>query len=377
MKQFFLSRRDAMHSRDAMHCVSTLAIFAAIVVSAAFVFSSCDFFDLPEKDDDDDNNEIVIEETDEQRMAIIKQKFKEIQTWTPATMPEITSEDLFLTVPSSVSPYRTGVVKPEVLKGGLNTINLMRYIAGLPDDIELDANFTDLCQHGAVVVSAIKQLTHYPTKPAGMSDEFFQKGAHAARVSNISSTNLPYYAIRGQMLDTGFEENIRGVGHRRWLLHPMFKKTGIGISADTGTGTRYCLVYVTGGGGDAAYDYIAWPSPGAFPAELMRVDIPWSISVNLSKYGTPSPEKVKVELKHIQTGKTFNFSKDAPNSDDIFENFFTIVANNCIIFRPEQFLIVGRLYHAFDYDPGDVFQVKVTGLNEDIVYQVKLFKALE
>ena len=342
-----------------------------------FSFTSCAWLlSLLEDTDGDDEIEIKITETDEQRMAIIKQKFKTIQTWTPATMPPITSGDLFLTVPSSVSPYRLGVVKPEVLQSGLNTINLMRYIAGLPDDIELDANYTDLCQHGAVVLSAIKQLTHYPAKPTGMSDEFFQKGARAARSSNLASTNMPYNAITAQMLDADSEENIRNVIHRQWLLHPMFKRSGIGISADTGAGTRYCVVYVMGGGGNAAYDYIAWPSPGPFPIELMRVDIPWSISVNPSKYGIPSPDKVKVELKHIQSGKTFNFSKNTRNSDNIFENFITVRTNSYIIFRPE-ILTPLRLRNAFDYAPGDVFQVKVTGLKEDIVYQVKLFKAEE
>lgn len=63
--------------------------------------------------------------------------------------------------PSSSFPYAAGKVKDEYLQEALDALNFIRYLAGLPDDICLDETYIDYTQHGAVLLAALGELTHY------------------------------------------------------------------------------------------------------------------------------------------------------------------------------------------------------------------------
>jgi len=296
--------------------------------------------------------------------AAEQQKINTIKT-RYSNIPTSFSGGYFITIPTT-SPYSIGEVKNEVLQAGINAINLVRYIAGIPDDVVLDAEYVDLCQHGAVLLTAINQLTHYPEKPGDMNQEFYKKGADAARRSNISTSNLPSTTVF-QYMDDSDPSNIDRVGHRRWILNPPMKKSGFGVGA-----TRFGLLYAFDGSrGNIDYDYVAWPSPGVFPTNIFSNNHAWSISVNAQKYGTPDINKIEVTLKHLNSGEVWFFSKDTPSSTAIRSAYFNIDKggygiNNCIIFRP-------ALNNTFKYQDGDVFQVTVSGLDKNISYLVKMF----
>ena len=76
----------------------------------------------------------------------------------------------------------------------------MRMIAGLPE-VYLHDTYNELTQYGAVVLAANDTLTHTPSKPAGMDDEFYKEGYKATSQSNIVNIEIglvfiPHIACR-------------------------------------------------------------------------------------------------------------------------------------------------------------------------------------
>ena len=334
-------------------------LVAAIVASVVFV--SC------KKDEDgDENNTSTITENgkdtvnvfaftadEQQKINTIKSKYSSIQT--------SFSGGYFIKEPTITPSYTIGEVKKEVLQAGVDAINMVRYIAGIPNDIELDDGYTELNQHGAVLLTAINTLTHYPEKPADMDQDFYDKGALAAKSSNISTVNTPSTTIFRYMDDSN-ASNIDRVGHRRWILNPTMKKTGFGVGL-----TKYGLMYSKDRSrGAVDYDYIAWPSPGVFPIEFINYSLAWSVTVNAEKYGTPDINKIEVTLKNLKTGEVCVLSKNTPSSPadgpyfNVERSGYGIL--NCIIFRSDLVCKVG-----------DVFQATITGLNKELSYTVKIF----
>lgn len=283
-------------------------------------------------------------------MNIIKTRYANIQT--------SFTGGYFITPPSIVSPYAAGTVKPEVLQAGLNAVNLVRFIAGVPDDVVLDDGYTDLCQHGAVLLNINNVLSHYPTKPSDMPQDFYDKAYEATTHANISTNNLPTRGVELYMQDED-EDNYQIVGHRRWILNPAMKKTGFGVGLNR-MGVMYSFDMSRSPAAD--YDYVAWPSPVAFPLAYVKYNTPWSITVNTQKYGS-SFSGVAVTLKDIR--RNIVYSSTAGN---MYFNVNTDGAGvpNAIIFRPE-------LSSSFNYQDGDEFEVTVTGLSKPLSYTVKFF----
>ena len=290
-----------------------------------------------------------------QKINTIKSKYASIQT--------NFSGGYFISLPST-NPYTIGAVKNEVLQAGVDAVNLIRYIAGLPYDVELSAEYSDLCQHGAVLLTAIDKLDHTPSKPGDMSDEFFEKAYKATSSSNLSTVNVPSTTVFRYMDDNG-ANNLETVGHRRWILNPPMKKTGFGMGA-----TRYGVMYAfdKSRSGTVDYDYITWPSPGVFPTEFVNYILPWSITVNAQKYGTPDVNKITVTVKNVNNGEIWTFSNNSSATPNTYfgVNKGGYGINNCIIFRPD-------LSSSFKYQEGDVFEVTVSGLDKNLSYKIKMF----
>ena len=298
-----------------------------------------------------DGDPVIITENDEQRMAEMKRRYAAI----PKSFPN------FFTVVPTTSPYNAGKVKPEVLQAGLDSLNLMRYIARLPDDIVLDDTQTDKCQHGAVLLTVLNQLTHFPEKPADMPQAFFDKGADALATSNLAGYNTPHMAIEAFMSDEDTANRV-SVGHRRRILNPSMKKTGFGVGA-----ARFFVQYATDSSRetDVNMDYVAWPAPGLFPSTFATGA--WHITANTEKYGRPDIDKVKVIMRHVNSGRECVMSKDSLPQYAYFNVYYRGIYDHAVIFSP----VFGDL--DLFYLPGNEFQITVTGLKEDIHYTVKLF----
>src|SRR5665647_1424141 len=118
----------------------------------------------------------------------------------------------YLTVPHISAPYAAGTLQQGFLQDGLNSINYARYLAGLPDDVVLDADLTDLAQHGAVLIAA-GEFSHTPSKPADMDDAFYQAGYTATSSSNLGWGYSNLASFNFSCMDDSDSSNIQWLGH--------------------------------------------------------------------------------------------------------------------------------------------------------------------
>lgn len=286
---------------------------------------------------------------------------QEIRDYLKKNKVDIYAEASYSTMPSVTSPYKAGSVSDSSLQSALNTMNAIRYIAGIDDNVVLDSTYTKKAQ-AAVLVNAVNHtLSHSPSKPSGMSDSLYQLGKEGAGSSNLSwtswKTGLNYHFVKAWMND-GDSSNIDRVGHRRWILNPSMEKTGFGWIY--GTGGTYAAMYAFDNWyAEPKYYGVAWPAQN-MPVEYFGSTYPWSISMGTSV----EKNNVKVTLTRTRDNKKWSFSSASA------DGYFNVENSNygqkgCIIFRP----------YDISYQPGDQFTVEITGLERTVSYQVSFFSA--
>jgi len=92
-------------------------------------------------------------------------------------------------------------------------------------------------------------------------DCYTPEGAAAAGSSNLAmGSSAPVDAIDMYIYDWG---NDTTMGHRRWILYPPYDSAGIGHA-----GSFNCL-NVFSWGGSSARPWVAFPSPGPYPAQAV------------------------------------------------------------------------------------------------------------
>lgn len=272
--------------------------------------------------------------------------------------------------PQTTAPYSPGRLSDESLKNALNWVNVIRYTAGVSSDVTLDDANNELAQAAALLNCLNGDLSHYPERPQGVSDELYALGYRGASSSNLCLGGDG--AAVGAWMNDGDESNIDRVGHRRWVLNPTMKTTGFGAVG------AYSAMYVFGKDGDSYIsDFVAWPAQN-MPLELMKLNwwddsCPWSVSLG-SDYQVEDASNVKVTMKQAGTDKTWIFDE---KSSSFSGNYFNINGagygsmGSCIIFRPDTSTI--------SYNADSEFQVTITGLKNrfgedaEICYTVSFF----
>ena len=258
----------------------------------------------------------------------------------------------YLVTPTLSAPFAAGSLTSGFLQDGLNAINYGRYLAGLPDDVVLDAGYTDRAQHGAVLL-AVGQFAHSQPKPATMDADFYAIANGATSSSNIGWGYGSLWQFNTGCLDDEDAGNIDRVGHRRWLLNPGLKKTGMGM-ASSRTDT---FVFDWSRASAVDYDAVKWPCAGPFPTEMFSANVPWSITLNPALYSwTSGAAGHTVTLRRERDGRVWTFTAADTDKGGEYFNFETsgYGVNNCFIFRPDP-VSVGS------YQVGDVFEVTLTG----------------
>lgn len=264
------------------------------------------------------------------------------------------------------SSYRAGELKKSSQKNGLNALNVMRYVAGIPANVKIDNTYSRKSQAAALVNAANNILSHSPSKPSKMSDSLYALGLQGASSSNLAMRGATpgYGAVNlGDSILSWMEDsdayNIDRVGHRRWILNPAMKKTGFGaVEFTQGYFYTYSAMYAFDNAfGNTKYYGVAWPAQN-MPMQYFDNGTAWSISMNKNV----NAPKVKVTLTRKKDGKKWTFSQKKA------KGYFNVENSNygqtgCIIFRPDN----------IKYQAGDTFQVKITGLDQTVSYQVKFF----
>lgn len=85
----------------------------------------------------------------------------------------------------SLSPYQGAEFTDEMKDGLLRFSNYMRWLGGLTPFESADEATWEKTGKGAVLLTAINELTHSPSKPENMDDEYYQDGKDACSNSNL------------------------------------------------------------------------------------------------------------------------------------------------------------------------------------------------
>ena len=134
----------------------------------------------------------------------------------------------YTTQPKKTSPYNAGVLTTAVRNDSLNMVNLLRYISGVPADITLNSTYNTQTQACALVSAVNGGISHTPTTPSGMDATLASNATLGCGSSNLAAGYLDSADSVWGYVDDSDASNISRVGHRRWLLNPKMKQTGIG-----------------------------------------------------------------------------------------------------------------------------------------------------
>jgi uncharacterized protein YkwD len=220
-----------------------------------------------------------------------QQEILEMAKELPYTFEDVT----YASKPSSKYPYSAGQVSEKALEEALNAVNMVRYIAGLPADVTLDASFNEYAQYASVVDAANGVLTHYPEQPSDMPEDFYNKGADGAGSSNMGcGFDSITESILAYMSDSD-SSNIDRLGHRRWILNPEIARIGFGMAGSNESeyyNDNYTATYVLDYSrtDPISYDYITWPAE-QMPLEYFYYGDAWSVNLGAA-YETPSLDQV-------------------------------------------------------------------------------------
>ena len=274
------------------------------------------------------------------------------------------ASDVYDTEPS-FSPYYAGSVKSSVLYEALEELNYIRWLAGVPNNVTLNSDYTRKAQHGSVLLDAIDTLTHTPGRPSDMSDTFYQLGYDGTTHGNIAvskmymgsqvSGNITIPRSLRLYMEDSDSSNIAHVGHRRWLMNPRMTQTGFGISTRRGYSVTYVIEESnTVPSWPITDEFITWPAnKHPHPLEYFDAGTAWSITLNREVFSPINYSSVNVRLIRERNGQVWNFSRSTSNG------YFSIAPDNvaydeCIIFRPDN--VTG-------YNTGETWRVEVSGLS--------------
>lgn len=299
----------------------------------------------------------------EKVMNICYRTEEEIREYLEKNPVILDKKETFEEEPSLSSPYSAGKLSEASLQNALNTINAIRYIAGIDNNVELNETYTQKTQASAFINALNGYISHYPKQPDGVDDELYSLGYNGSYRSNLAVgfETMDKAIIYGFMND-GNKSNISKIGHRRWILNPPMRYTGFGAVYTDSIG--FYSMYAVDEEGASDKRGVSWPAQ-TMPIEYFGAEYPWSISIG----GSVNETTVKVKLTDVMTGQKWEFSSEGSDGDFYIDNSNWYGQSGCIIFRPEG---INR------YSSGDKFKVEITGLGvvgveDSVSYEVNFF----
>lgn len=268
-----------------------------------------------------------------------------------------------------------GVLSQEAETAMLEYVRFMRWLAYVEEPLDIRDEFTQLARDGALLLAAADIPAHVLPQPEGFPDELYATASAGIGGSNLAAinwmdTDVLTAAIEHFQRDEG-DYNRFALGHRRWLLSPALQHTGFGL-ANAESGMTYVTMYVHDFTAETvhSWDHIAWPSAGAFPAEYMYDQTPWSVILNDRIFATDQPV-LQIIASCEQTGERFVMDRlaqeDAPDAYWINTDGYGI--GFALIFRPAS---------EWEFEQNQVWNVTLKDLQRNdgslttIEYQVEM-----
>lgn len=275
----------------------------------------------------------------------------------------------------------------------LEYLNAMRYIAGV-DPVELSSDLESKAQYSAYVNYLNDKMAHYPSKSDKMSDALFNQGFEASHSNNKLSTgaNLAFYAnsvpsivnawnmenaVDMWLSDSNDEDNWKVLGHRRWSLDPKLTEVGFGKAygvrlKDSSMYSAHATMTYAYKGLNKSQKGLAWPA-AHMPVSFFNNGDAWSyLSVDALQDKDITVTLTRKKSSKEAGQKTWTMTKTA-NDDGVVYTDYEIRNGNSIgnivghtdavIFKPNN----------MDIHAGDVYNVKITGIEKTVDYDVSFF----
>ena len=260
--------------------------------------------------------------------------------------------------------WGAGRLTPAAQEAFLRRMQQYRFLCGVAyEDLSIDEEYAKLAQHAALVCAKLNQMTHTPTKPAGMPEDIYQLSRKGAGESNLYTGLTDSIACVDGWMDDSDTRNIDRVGHRRWIINPYMTKSAFGRVGD------YAAMYAfdSARGEGAEWDHVAYPCRGYMPLEFFGARHAWSVSLNKAHYKPITKGTVRVTLTAADA------SGNAAGEPLKFD-YFNVETSNygcgpCIIFRPAALALKEGKYRV----KIDGLQ-KVSGALADFSYLVHFVK---
>lgn len=214
-----------------------------------------------------------------------------------------------------------------------------RYIVGVPyETLTWDAKLQDYAEHGALIMAKLNQMTHTPSKPAGMTDAEYELCKKGCGEGNLFTGLTQAGPCVDGWIDDSDPKNIDRVGHRRWCLNPHMGKTAFGANGN------YAAMYAWDGSNKDIpdWDFVSYPARGWMPISFFGPKHAWSVSLNPKKYEMPVEAQIKVSIKPAD-------AKLAPAGPELKLEYFHVDTGGfgtgaAIIFRPAAFSLAEGAY---------------------------------
>jgi hypothetical protein len=277
--------------------------------------------------------------------------------------------DIYYEEPVLSAPHGAGQLTAAFIRQGVAEANFVRYLAGLPADLVSDHTLNGRGQHGAALLAAEVQLTTFPARAEGMTDDFFELALTGTNTANLSwGARSLHEAVRAYMYNSE-QQCISELGHRRWILNPSLLRIGFGYV------NRFAAMQVVDRSRreSVGYEMTAWPAAGYFPLEYMTGNQAWSLSLNPLVYDNTRTDNIYVVLTRNADGERWHFT---PSNADPEGKFFNVSTHGygvpfCVIFRPDG---IDR-YNADESFTIEVMDVtRRDGVLVNITYDVTFFQ---
>jgi uncharacterized protein YkwD len=288
---------------------------------------------------------------------------QEVSTqWKRLMKPKSDFQHPYATEPSIYKTYAPGSLHADYIQDGVNAVNFYRFLSGLPYDVTSTDVLNLQAQYGSVLLASEGNFSHKPPKPKDMPKDFYDKGYQSTSHSDIYASygyddHIVVRSIDAYMEDSD-KDNLKVVGHRRWILNPPLKKVGIGLAEGVEDWNYSALqVFDKSRTETIDYEYIAYPAQGAFPIEVFKSTSAWSVSLNPMKYAKPSLNEVSISMKRLRDNKVWNLNSKN-NKVTVKGAYFNVEnsyygAGPAIIFRPDG---------VDEYRAGDRYEIRIAGL---------------
>ncbi|MEZ6194542.1 MAG: CAP domain-containing protein [Planctomycetota bacterium] len=264
--------------------------------------------------------------------------------------------------PHTEAPYAAGELSTKCVADAMKRLNAFRYLSFVAPDIKPDSKYSELAQHAALVCFLNKDLSHTPPQPAGLPKDIYALGYEGAQASNLHQGQSSLREAIDGFMDDSDDRNIRGVGHRRWILTPSLTKSGMGlvggfVALHVQDSKRRGLSRLT----------VSYPAAGYYPIEFLAgTHVAWHLSWDSSRIQEDPSEPISVECYSLDESYELG---DRLEVRDITQSHDAVGELPALIFRPvltkEQFV------------PGLKVLVRVKGLKlpkkESADYVVELF----